>query len=167
MSVVLAAKAAQTGLAVGQAVQKVQKEVLGYDFVGLLVKLLFFQAVALLIAKYIELVNGVNNALKTLLGVLGINVPNFLPQVVIDFYTTGIKGVKYWDVIKIITVLLIVLELNNYIKAQKALGGEPSPMTEGVFFLLIGFFLIITVPEMVQRIKEANAVPPLEGGGGF
>lgn len=170
MSVMVAAKGATATAAAGKQASNISKEMFGYDFVGLGVKILIFQVIALLIAKYIELVNGANNALKTLLNLFGIGTPNFLPQAVIEFYTTGWNGIKYWDVVKMATVLLIVLEYLNYRKTQQALGGEPSPMTEGLFLLLIGFFLIITLPEMIQRWKESTQLKPADellGGGGY
>ena len=158
MSLVLSTKAAQTGLAVGKQVQKVESEMLGYDFIGLGVKILVFQLIALLLAKYIELVIGTNNILKGLLSLVGFQAPNFLPQAVVDFYTNGYHGVKYWDVIKVATIILILVEMNAYVKSQKALGGQASAFTLGIFALFIGFMLVITVPELVQRLKDFAAV---------
>jgi len=141
-----------------QVASNVSVELVGYDFIGLLVKVVFFQLVALLIAKYIEVVNGASNIVVSIAKFFGYNVPMFLPQSVVDFYVNGWNGIKYWDVVKFATIAIIAIELNNYVQAQKKLGGQPSAATVGVFLLLIGFFFIITVPELVQRLKDANAM---------
>lgn len=157
-----AVQAAGIAKSAGGQASNISKEMLGYDFVGLGVKILMFQVIALLVAKYIELVIGTNNALKGLLNLLGVATPSFLPQAVVDFYTTGWNGIKYWDVIKMATIVLIFIEYMNYRKSQKALGGQPSAFTEGLFMLLIGFFLVITLPEMIQRFKDSTALKPEE-----
>jgi len=149
------------------ASKAISTEALGYDFIGLLVKVVFFQIAALLIAKYIEAVIGTSSFIVGLARLLGFNIPMFLPQAVVDFYTNGWHGIKYWDVIKLATIAIIAIEMNNYMKTQKALGAEPSPGTMAVFLLLIGFFLIITLPELIQRLKDANAMtvaPPTTEG---
>jgi len=140
------------------AARQISTEALGYDFVGLLVKVVFFQLAALLIAKYIEVVIGGSNIIVSIAKFFGYNVPMFLPQSVVDFYTNGWNGIKYWDVVKLATIAIIAIELNQYIKTQKNLGAQPSVATVATFLLFIGFFLIITLPELVQRIKDASAM---------
>jgi hypothetical protein len=123
-----------------------------------MVKVVFFQIIALLIAKYIEVINGASNIILSIAKFFGYNVPMFLPQSVVDFYVNGWNGIKYWDIVKLATIAIIAIELNNYVVSQKNLGGKPSAATVGVFLLLIGFFFMITLPEMIQRIKDANAM---------
>lgn len=163
-AVVVASRAAQAAQAAAIGVKSAQNlsiEFVGYDFVGLLVKIVFFQLAALLIAKYFEILKGGQTVFLSILKFFGFNVPVPIGnswQMVLDFYTVGWNGIKYWDVIKLLTILIIAIELNSYMKAQKRLGGEPSPATVATFILIIGFFLIITLPEMIQRIKDANAM---------
>jgi hypothetical protein len=164
MSLVLAQRAASVGTAVVKGGQAVSKEIYGYDFVSLLIKITLFQLLALLIAKYIEFVLGTTNIITNIAKFLGFNVPQFLPQWFVDFYQNGFNGIKYWDVVKGLTIVLLIMEYNNYQKTQKALGGDPQPFTQGVFFLLIGFFVMITIPELVQRFKDTTAMTSTTGG---
>jgi len=161
---VVVAEGARQTVKAAQEAQRLSAELIGYDFVGLLMKVVFFQIAALAIAKYIEGVLGASNFIVGLARLLGFNIPAFLPQSLIDFYQNGWAGVKYWDIVKLLTVAIIAMELNSYANAQKKLGGEPSPAAVAVFLLLIGFFMLITLPEMIQRIKDAAAMssPPLD-----
>lgn len=165
MSVVLATRGAAIGTAALGASKQFSQEYLGYDFVGLGVKVLIFYAVALLMSKYFELVIGTNNVLRGLLDLLHVSTPNFLPHEVIDFYTNGIHGVKYWDLVKGLSIVLVIIEYQRYVTAQKMLGGQPSAFTEGIFFLIIGFLLMITIWELWQHVKDfmALATPPAPG----
>mgnify|MGYP001562923723 CR=1 FL=1 len=159
----VAVQAADIALKVRQEGSRVSTELYGYDFIQLLMKILFFQIAAYAIAKYMDLVIGIASGWRTLLQILGFNTPNFFPQQFVDFYKNGYRGVRYWDIIKGLTVLLIILEYSNYRKTQINLGYTPSVMTEAVFWLIIGFFLAITVPELYQRVKEANQLFPPGG----
>lgn len=169
MAAILAGAGMQKGATLAlqglQGARSVSTELLSYDFVGLLVKIVFFQIAALAIAKYIEAIIGSSNFIVGLAKLLGFSIPAFLPQPVIDFYTNGYHGIKYWDVVKLATVLIIAVEMNQYYNTQKKLGAEPSAATIATFVLFIGFFLIITLPELVQRVKDANAMiaPPPNG----
>src|SRR5574341_2066521 len=118
-AVILAGQAARTGF---KQAQIGSKEIFGYDFVGLAVKVLFFQLVALLIAKFIETVAGGNTVIKGIALLLGYKVPNFLPQPLLDFFTNGWNGVRYWDVIKGITIAIVLMEYNNYRTQTRQLG---------------------------------------------
>lgn len=142
------------------AASGISTELIGYDFIGLLVKVTFFQVVALLIAKYIEFTAGVDNIILRIGAFFGWTPPRFPLQQVIDFYQNGWNGIMYWDLVKMASVAIVLIELNNYVESQKKLGGEPSAATVGVFLLIVGFFLMITIPEMVQRIKDAQAMTP-------
>jgi len=146
---------AGTAAKLAKGVQVGAKELFGYDFIGLIVKLFIFQLVALLIAKFIETVLGANTVIKGIAGLLGYSIPKFLPQQLTDFFTNGWMGVRYWDVIKGISITVVIMEYSNYRTQTLQQGQEPSPATEAVFYLIIGFFLIITVPELYNRITTA------------
>ena len=138
--------------------KNISLEALGYDFVGLTVKLVIYYLVALMFAKYLELVAGGANLLKNFLALLGFQVPLFVPQAVLDFWQNGYMGVKFWDVVKTISLALVFWEYSNYRRAQLQLGREPSPVTEGIFWLLMGFIAMITFPELVQRLRDVVAM---------
>ena len=142
-----------TGL---QAGKQVSKEIFGYDFVGLILKLVVFYGVALIIAKVMEAIIFSRGAFVILANTLGYNVPNAdqLPQSLKDLFgEQGIKGFKFWDIIKIVSILLVVAEFMRYVNTNKALGAKSSPMTIGIFTLIIVALGLTTVPELIQRVK--------------
>ena len=86
-----ASAVASTGI---QAGKQVSKEIFGYDFVGLILKLVVFYGVALIIAKVMEAIIFARGAFVILANTLGYNVPNSdqLPQSLKDLF--GGKGLK-------------------------------------------------------------------------
>ena len=151
-----ASAVATTGIQVGK---QVSKEIFGYDFVGLILKLVIFYGVALIIAKVMESIIFARGAFVILANTLGYNVPSAdqLPQSFKDLFSeTGIKGFKFWDIIKIVSILLVVAEFMRYLNQNKALGGKSSPMTIGIFTLIIVALGLTTVPELIQRIKGTD-----------
>ena len=75
----LGAVAARTGLKQGQ---KVSVELFSYDFVGLVIKLAIFAAVAIIIEKLHFIISNpiTSNVLVPLFGALGLNVPTKEPD---------------------------------------------------------------------------------------
>ena len=147
---------ASTGL---QAGKQVSKEIFGYDFVGLIVKLVVFYGVALIIAKVMEAIIFARGAFVILANTLGYNIPSAdqLPQSFKDLFgETGVKGFKFWDIIKIVSILLVVAEFMRYVNTNKALGAKSSPMTIGIFTLIIVALGLTTIPELIQRVKGTD-----------
>ena len=147
---------ASTGL---QAGKQVSKEIFGYDFVGLIVKLVVFYGVALVIAKVMEAIIFARGAFVILANTLGYNIPSAdqLPQSFKDLFgETGVKGFKFWDIIKIVSILLVVAEFMRYVNTNKALGAKSSPMTIGIFTLIIVALGLTTIPELIQRLKGTD-----------
>ena len=151
-----ASAVATTGI---QAGKQVSKEIFGYDFVGLILKLVVFYGVALIIAKVMEAIIFSRGAFVILANTLGYNVPNVdqFPQSLKDLFgEQGIKGFKFWDIIKIVSILLVVAEFMRYVNTNKALGAKSSPMTIGIFTLIIVALGLTTVPELIQRVKGTD-----------
>ena len=147
---------ASTGL---QAGKQVSKEIFGYDFVGLIVKLVVFYGVALVIAKVMEAIIFARGAFVILANTLGYNIPSAdqLPQSLKDLFgEQGVKGFKFWDIIKIVSILLVVAEFMRYVNTNKALGAKSSPMTIGIFTLIIVALGLTTIPELIQRVKGTD-----------
>ena len=147
---------ASTGI---QAGKQVSKEIFGYDFVGLILKLVVFYGVALIIAKVMEAIIFSRGAFVILANTLGFNIPNVdqFPQSLKDLFgETGIKGFKFWDIIKIVSILLVTAEFMRYVNTNKALGAKSSPMTIGIFTLIIVALGLTTVPELIQRVKGTD-----------
>ena len=148
-----------------QAGKQVSKEIFGYDFVGLIIKLFVFYAVAFLFAKFMEaVIFGQNTFVGIYNFVAGLNsqgltkIPNkdLFPQSLKDLFGEGVKGFKFWDIIKIVSILLVVAEFMRYVNTNKALGAKSSPMTIGIFTLIIVALGLTTVPELIQRVKGTD-----------
>ena len=151
-----ASAVATTGIQAGKAVSK---EIFGYDFVGLIVKLFVFYAVAFVFAKFMEGVIYARGAFSIIANTLGFNIPNSdqLPQSLKDLFgETGVKGFKFWDIIKIVSILLVTAEFFRYVNTNKALGAKASPMTIGIFTLMIVALGLTTVPELIKRVKGTD-----------
>lgn len=139
--------------------KQMSKEMFGYDFVGLLIKLFIFYAVAFVFAKFMEGVIFTRGAFVIIANTLGFSIPNSeqLPQSLKDLFgETGVGGFKFWDIIKIISILLVTAEFFRYVNTQKNLGGKSSPMTVGIFSLIIMALGITTVPELIKRFKTTD-----------
>ena len=151
-----ASAVATTGI---QAGKQVSKEIFGYDFVGLIVKLFVFYTVAFVFAKLMEAIIFARGAFVIIANTLGFNIPSAdqLPQSLKDLFgETGVKGFKFWDIIKIVSILLVVAEFMRYVNTNKALGAKSSPMTIGIFTLMIVALGLTTIPELIQRVKGTD-----------
>lgn len=139
----------------------ISRELFGYDFVGLIIKLAVLQIIAWLFAKFMESVISLTGGWFTFIKLLGFNVPakETMPAALVQLFTTGYQGFKFWDFVKALTMVLLVWEALQYYRTNKDNGAQPSPMTMGIFTLLIGSVGVVTVPELLKRAGIAN------GGG--
>ena len=154
-TVIIAAKGAQKAK---QLAQQRGEEIFKYDFVGLTEKLAIYFVFAYLIAKIFEGIIFGQGLLLQFAALFGLKLPQSLPEPIVNFFRDGFKGFRYWDFVKIIAVFLVMLELNNYLEQRKRLGEQPSPMTIGVFVVLLTGLTLITFPEIWTRIKELRAM---------
>ncbi len=152
---------AVAGLTVDSA-KFASKEIFGFDFVNLGLKLLVYFTVALIFAKVMEAIIFARGSFILIANLFGFNIPteDQLPQTLKDLFNGGIKGFKFWDVVKIVALLLVITEMVMYINQNRRMGSNPSPMTLGVFTLIIVSLGITTVPELVKRIKSADFSNP-------
>jgi len=152
----IVASGIQTSVKVGKASQKFLTDELGYDFVGLGIKISFFFIVAYLINKTFEAIIFGGNVLATFMALFGIKSPSHIPESLVNFFTDGINGFRFWDIVKILATFLVILETFNYIENRKLRGLKPSPLTLGVFAVIIIGISLVTFPELIQRLKEKN-----------
>jgi len=139
----------------------VSKELFGYDFIGLITKIVIFNVIAYLFAKFMEaVILGTNFTNSFVLGaarLFGVTLPSktTLPAPIVELFETGYgeHKIKYWDFVKALTTALIVFEAVQYYRANKNLGGQVSPFTIGIFTLLVSAMTLVTVPEIMQRLK--------------
>ncbi len=135
---------------------------LGYDFIGLTIKLFLFFAVALIFSKFMEAVVFFSSPTKSLgfkaiTSLLGIKIPvaDDFPEALTKLFDGGISGFKYWDIVKIIAMLLVVAEMIRYIQNQPS-RKDVSPMTIGLFLGIFGVLAITTIPELFDKLKTTD-----------
>lgn len=155
----VAAKAIESGLITSGALSK---SLIGYNFVDLMVKLIIFYTVALIISKIMELIIFAQSGLSTAASLFGIPLPSTVPNAVRKLFSEGynVAGMKFkfWDLIKLLAVVLVVMEMLRYMEFQKAAGMKPEPMTVGVFVLIISAVAILSIPELYQMIKDQQVI---------
>ncbi len=143
----VASKVAQEGA-------KLSADIFKYDFVNLITKLIIFFVGAYIVAKIFEGIIFSQGLVVSFSALFGLKLPQSLPEPIVQFFQEGIKGFRYWDFVKTLAILLVIMEFNNWLEEQKVRGIKPSPMTMGVFGVLIGGMALITIPELFTRFKE-------------
>ncbi len=133
-------------------------ELFGYDFIGLGIKLLVYFIVAFAFAKFMEAVIFARGIWVILAQTLGFSIPkaDMFPDSLKKLFGGGISGFKFWDIVKIVAVLLVIAEFFRYLEANKKAGSKSSPMTMGIFVGIIGMLGIVTVPELIKRLKVTD-----------
>ena len=127
-----------------------------YDFVGLVTKLVVYFTLSLLFAKYMEAVILGRGFYKTLANLFGYSIPasTEFPKVITDLFgEDGIKGFKFWDIVKLGAILMVLFEFMRYSKNNPS---TKSPLTIGIFVLLITILGLTTLPELIKRVKTTD-----------
>ena len=150
--------AAKAGAAAKAKASEVSVDIFKYDFVNLITKLVIFFVFSYIVAKIFEAIIFGQGLIVSFVALFGLKLPQSLPEPLVNFFQEGIKGFRYWDFIKVLAIMLVIMELTNWFEQQKKLGIKPSPMTLGVFTVLIGGMTLITFPELIQRVKEIRSM---------
>ncbi len=137
---------------VGGAVQKDLTERFNYDFVNLGIKLIVFFGIMFAFAKFMEAVIFARGAFTILANFLGFNIPpaDQVPQSLKDLFNGGISGFKFWDIVKMIAIILVIAEFMGYMNRNK---GNTSPMTVGIFISILVILGATTVFDLKERLK--------------
>ena len=149
----IALMGARAGL---KASKQYSVSVLGYDFIGLAMRLFLFLGVGVLVQAYFTATIAGSGWLKTFAGFFNINLPPAIAEdsPLYKLFTSGYHGVAFWQIMQIIAVLLIVVEYMQYDRMLKEKGEKPNVTTQGVF-LMAGLGLSLMVfPQMIQKFKE-------------
>ena len=133
-------------------------ELYGYDFVGLMMKLVVYFIVAYFVEKYIWWTQQkpVNQILAGIFSALG-GLPLFAltPTILKYFDNSEVnRGIKFWDIVKAGAVGLVAWEAYNYYKTQENLGGKVSPMTIGIFGLILSLLGFVAIPDILKKLQE-------------
>jgi len=128
--------------------------ILGYDFVGLAIRLGLFLVVGILIQSYFTATIKGGNWLAYAAGLFNIKFPVNLPDWITKLFTVGFSGIAFWQILQFTAILIVVLEYMQYNRSLKEEGKHPNATTTAVF-LIIGLALSFLVfPSTIQRIKE-------------
>ena len=128
--------------------------VLGYDFVGLVMRLGIFLTVGVLIQAYFTATIAGGNWLNTVAGFFNIKFPSTLPEWLTKLFSTGYKGIAFWQILQITAILLIVFEYMQYDRMLKEKGEKPNATTQAVFLMIALALSLMVIPETVQKFKE-------------
>ncbi len=143
-----------TQAAIGKARETSVQE-FQYDFIGLATKLIVYFAVAMIFTKFMEAVILARGAWVTIANLFGMNLPKSeqVPDSLKKLFTEGYHSFKFWDLVKIGAVLIVIAEYMRYAKMNP---DNKSPMTVGIFILIIAFLGVTTIPELYQRFKKTD-----------
>jgi len=136
---------------------KLSIELFGFDFVALTIKILVFYIAAVIVDKiHFMLTSPLLNVAGTILGAFGFFIPTDKaePDFFKKLFGEGYYGLKYWDLVRIMTLLLVVAEFYMYYETQKRLGGTVGAMTIGIFSLIIFGLSAYTFPDLINKIKK-------------
>jgi len=136
--------------------KKYSVSVLGYDFIGLAMRLGIFLAVGVLIQAYFSATITGSGWLRTFAAFFNIDLPPAIAEdsALYKLFTTGYSGIAFWQIMQIVSILLIVIEYMQYDRMLKEKGEKPNVTTQGVF-LIAGIGLALMVfPQMIQKFKE-------------
>mgnify|MGYP005817300575 FL=1 len=147
----IALMGARAGL---KASKQYSVSVLGYDFIGLAMRLFLFLGVGVLVQAYFTATIAGGNWLNTVAGFFNIKFPSTLPEWLTKLFTTGYKGIAFWQILQITAILLVVFEYMQYDRMLKEKGEKPNATTQAVFLMIALALSLLVIPETVQKFKE-------------
>ena len=147
----IALMGARAGL---KASKQYSVSVLGYDFVGLSMRLFLFLGVGVLVQAYFTATIAGGNWLNTVAGFFNIKFPSTLPEWLTKLFSSGYKGIAFWQILQITAILLVVFEYMQYDRMLKEKGEKPNATTQAVFLMIALALSLMVIPETVQKFKE-------------
>ena len=147
----IALMGARAGL---KASKQYSVSVLGYDFIGLSMRLFLFLGVGVLVQAYFTATIAGGNWLNSIAGFFNIKFPSTLPEWLTKLFTTGYKGIAFWQILQITAILLVVFEYMQYDRMLKEKGEKPNATSQAVFLMIALALSLMVIPETVQKFKE-------------
>ena len=147
----IALMGARAGL---KASKQYSVSVLGYDFIGLSMRLFLFLGVGVLVQAYFTATIAGGNWLNTVAGFFNIKFPSTLPEWLTKLFSTGYKGIAFWQILQITAILLVVFEYMQYDRMLKEKGEKPNATSQAVFLMIALALSVMVIPETVQKFKE-------------
>ena len=137
--------------------RKASVQYLGFDFVPLITSLLVFYSIAFVIAKFMEASKLATGGFLALSNLFGFKVPSSeeMPNVWTKLFSeNGYQGFKFWDIINVLSVLIIIATAINFQNTTEADGNKVQPITWAIFSLLAGFIILTGVSKLVVKLQE-------------
>ena len=75
------------------------------------------------------------------------------------FSDKGFHGFRYWDIIKVVATLLVIMEWRRFSAMTKATGGQVQPLTHGLFILIITGLGLATIPQLLTKARKTFSNP--------
>ena len=132
--------------------------VLGYDFIGLISRLVIFFLTGFLINSYFQATIQGGIWLNSLAGFFGLNFPTTLPEWTTKLFTTGFHNITFWQIVQVIAVLIVVVEYMQYDRMLKQTDQKPNVTTTAVFAMIGLGLSLITFPQIIQKVKEMRII---------
>ena len=117
-------------------------------------RLFLFLGVGVLVQAYFTATIAGGNWLNTVAGFFNIKFPSTLPEWLTKLFTTGYKGIAFWQILQITAILLVVFEYMQYDRMLKEKGEKPNATTQAVFLMIALALSLMVIPETVQKFKE-------------
>ena len=133
------------------------KKELGYDFFGLIVKLVVFFVAAWFLDQYMKAVAGQQNIVARIVGSFGGILGFVISANILDYFTKPeTKTVPYWTVVKGVATFLVFMEAKNYYDLNESENRKPSPFTLGIFALIAFVLAVMTFPDLLNHMQKLN-----------
>ena len=132
--------------------------VLGYDFIGLSMRLFLFLVLGVLVQAYFTATIKGGSFLNSIAGFFNIKFPDTLPEPITKLFTTGYKGIAFWQILQITAILLVVFEYMQYDRSLKEKGEKPNATTQAVFLMIALALSLMVIPQTIQKIKEMRII---------
>ena len=135
---------------------KLSIELFSFDFANLAIKLLVWFMIAVVIDKIHFVITSAGvNVVSTIVNAFGYNLPTTQsePDFFKKLFNEGYFGLKYWDIIKVLAIVLVLIEFMRWYETEKRLGGEPSAFTLGIFAMIMVLLSAFTIPQIITKLK--------------
>ena len=158
MAVIPAALLASAG---AKQVRKISEQRLGFDFIPLLTSLFLFYSIAFVFAKFMEAVKFATGGWLAIANFIGIKIPSTeeLPSTWNQLFDeAGYKGIKWWDLVNVVAILIVIATAFNFQKSVEASGNgnKVSYITWAIFAMIAGFIIVTGVSKLVVKLQERN-----------
>ena len=132
--------------------------VLGYDFIGLAMRLGLFLTVGVLIQAYFTATITGGSWLNIVAGFFNIKFPDTLPEWLTKLFTTGYNGIAFWQILQITAILLVMVEYMQYDRMLKEKGEKPNATSQAVFLIIALSLSLMVFPQTIQKFKEMRII---------